>query len=116
MSEPTDLTTIIADTISECVVKVAGVHWPIPDDQARLLASAVAAAIRETRTVRSVEELDALPSHAVVRWHWVDGTHAVGTRLDDGRWSAWSAGQIRTWMSDPTVVCRVLFLPDEDGE
>ena len=57
---------IIAATISEYVVKVVGIHWPIPDDQADVMADAIAAALRQARTITTIDQLDALPEGALL--------------------------------------------------
>ena len=74
-------------------------------------AKRIAAEIEKARTVRTVEELDALPAGAVV----LEGepVETVLRKHDSGGWIAIGIGQIWKGVALPA---RVLWLPtDEDG-
>ena len=82
---------VIAAKISEYVVRIAGIHWPIPDDQAQFLAAECADAL--TAAGYAIVKLpdqggtlhgDALwvPDHATVRSRpgWVVQTGPTNLR------------------------------------
>jgi hypothetical protein len=78
-------------------------------------AAHVAAALRESRTVRTVEQLDALPVGTVVRELATDGF--VLESYHDQIWqeTRWLYPGDDDPQDRPGLPARVLFLPSEDG-
>ncbi len=98
---------------------VCACGWHVPDEleeeyldgdvkkSTEAHADHVAAALREARTVRTVEELDALPEGSV----YVSDLHPdVPETKDRGVW--WSAGNDPF---EPSLPGRCVYRPDEDG-
>lgn len=83
------------------------------EDQALAMAAAMETCLRESRTITTVEELDALPTFAVVR----EADGAIQEKKPDhfgDRWfqPAWTGGRLATDLNLPALL---LWHPDRAG-